>query len=158
MANYQKLQVGTALNIYKSDNANIPFPAIVTSGTGVAPISNELEDSVTGAFITKNVQVGDVVFNTTTGASATVVYVIGEDNLTLNANIFSGASNAYVIYSQNAKEGCVLYIGTGGNLRVLTASGQDVLFTGLLAGTFLPVQVLKVFSTNTTAGNLVALW
>ena len=158
MANYQKLQVGTAINIVTSDNANIPFPNIVTSGTGVAPIPFELEDSVTGAFITKNVQVGDIVYNTSTNASATVVQVISEQNLTLNDNIFSGTSNAYTIYSNNGKEGCVLYIGTGGNLRVLTVSGQDVLFTGVLGGTFLPVQVLKVFKTNTTAANLVALW
>jgi len=158
MANYQKLQVGTALNIYKSDNANIPFPGVVTSGTGVAPIPNELEDSVTGAFVTKNVQVGDVVFNTTTGASATVVYVISEENLTLNANIFTGASDSYVIYTQNAKEACVLYIGTGGNLHVITASGQDVTFANVLGGTFLPVQVLKVLESGTSASNLVALW
>jgi hypothetical protein len=158
MANYQKLQVGTALNIYKSDNANIPIPAVVTSGTGVAPIPNELEDSITGAFITKNVQTGDVVFNTTTGLAATVVTVISEENLTLNANIFTGAVNNYVIYSQNTKEACVLYIGTGGNLRVLTASGQDITFANILGGTFLPVQVLKVFSAGTTASDLVALW
>jgi hypothetical protein len=158
MANYQKLQVGTALNIYKSDNANIPIPSVVTSGTGVAPVANELEDSVTGAFITKNVQTGDVVFNTTTGATATVVQVLGEDNLIMNANIFTGATDSYVIYAQNTKEACVLYVGTGGNLRVLTASGQDVLFTGILGGTFLPVQVLKVFETGTAASNIVALW
>lgn len=158
MANYQKLQVGTALNIYKSDNANIPIPAVVTSGTGVAPVANELEDNVTGVFITKNVQTGDVVFNTTTGESATVVLVINEENLILNANIFTGAVNSYVIYSQNTKEACVLYIGTGGNLRVLTASGQDVTFANVLGGTFLPVQVLKVFSEGTSASNFVALW
>jgi hypothetical protein len=157
MANYQKLQVGTALNIVKSDNANIPFPAVVTLGTGIAPIVNQLEDA-TGAFVTKNVQTGDVVLNVATNLTATVVNVIDEENLTLNANIFTGASNAYIIYSQNGKEGCVLYIGTGGNLTVLTVSGQTVLFSNVLGGTFLPVQVLKVFSTGTTASNIVALW
>jgi len=54
--------------------------------------------------------------------------------------------------------GCVLYIGGAGDLRVLTAGGDDVTFTGVLAGTFLPVQVVRVFSTNTTAANLLALW
>jgi hypothetical protein len=158
MANYQKLQVSTALNIVKSDNANIPFTAVITTGTGVAPVANQLED-VTGAFVTKNVQTGDVVFNTVTNLTATVVQVIDEDNLTLNANIFTGASDAYVIYSQNSpKEGCVLYIGTGGNLRVLTSSSNDVTFYNVLGGTFLPVQVLKVFSTGTSASDLVALW
>lgn len=157
MANYQKLQVGTALNIVKSDNANIPIPAVVTLGTGVAPVANQLEDA-TGQFVTLNVQTGDVVYNTTTGTAATVVLVIDEENLTLNANIFSGATDNYVIYTQNTKEASVLYIGTGGNLRVFTASGQDVTFANVLGGTFLPVQVLKVFSTGTSASNLVALW
>jgi hypothetical protein len=155
MANYQKLQVSTALNIYKSDNANIPFANVIVAGTSAASALNELEDD-TVDFTALNVQVGDVVYNTTTGTAATVVRV-GSNILLLNANLFSAANN-YIVYAQNTKEACVLYIGTGGNLRVLTASGQDVLFTGLLAGTFLPVQVLKVFSTNTTAGNLVALW
>ena len=158
MANYQKLQVATALNIVKSDDANIPFPSVVTAGTGVAPIVNQLEDSSTGAFVTKNVQTGDVVYNMATGLAATVVKVIDEDNLTLNANIFTGLSQAYVIYSNNNKEGCVIYIGTGGNLTVLTASGQRVLFSNVLGGTFLPVQILKIFSTGTTASNFVALW
>jgi hypothetical protein len=158
MANYQKLQTATALAVTKSDNANIPFPAVVTAGTGVAPVANELEDSVTGAFITRNVQVGDVVYNTTTGAAATVVQVINETSLILNANIFTVAVDNYIIYSNNNKEGCVLYVGTGGNLRVLTAGGQDVTFASVLGGTFFPVQVLKVFSTGTSAANIVALW
>jgi len=155
---YQKLQVTTALNIVKSDNANIPFAAVVTSGTGVAPVANELEDSATGLFVTKNVQTGDVVYNTTTGKSATVVQVINEENLIMNADIFTGASDSYVIYANNNKEGCVLYVGTGGNLRVLTASYNDVTFANIVGGSFLPVQVLKVFETSTTASNLVALW
>lgn len=53
---------------------------------------------------------------------------------------------------------CVLYIGGAGNIRVQTAGGDDVVFTGVLAGTFLPVQVTRVFATNTTATNIVALW
>jgi outer membrane protein assembly factor BamB len=155
MANYQKLQVSTALNIYKSDNANIPFANVVVAGTSDAAALNELEDN-TVDFIALNVQIGDVVYNTTTGTAATVT-AITNTILLLNANLFSASGN-YIIYAQNNKEACVLYIGTGGNLRVLTASGQDVLFTGLLGGTFLPVQVLKVFATGTTASNLVALW
>jgi hypothetical protein len=51
-----------------------------------------------------------------------------------------------------------LYVGTGGTLRVITAGGQDVTFNGILGGTFLPVQIDKVFKTGTTATNLIALW
>jgi len=53
---------------------------------------------------------------------------------------------------------CVLFIGGAGNLRVLTAGNDDVTFTGVLAGSFLPVQVTRVFATGTTATNIVALW
>jgi len=157
MANYQKLQVGTALNIFKSDNANIPIPAVITSGISGSVSANQLED-VTGQFVTLNVQTGDVVYNNTTGSAATVTRVLDEENLLLNADIFLASGDSFTIYAQNTKEACVLYIGTGGNLRVLTASGQDVLFTGVLGGTFLPVQVLKVFRTSTSADNFVALW
>lgn len=54
--------------------------------------------------------------------------------------------------------GCVLYIGNGGNVRVLTAGGDDVVFVGVASGTFLPVNVLRVFSTNTGASQIIALW
>jgi len=157
MANYQKLQVGTALNIFKSDNANIPFPSIIATGSSAAVSANQLED-VTGQFVTLNVQTGDVVYNNTTGLVATVTRVLDEENLLLNADIFLASGNSFTIYTQNNKEACVLYVGTGGNLRVLTASGQDVTFANTVGGTFLPVQVLKVFSTGTAASNLVALW
>ena len=53
---------------------------------------------------------------------------------------------------------CVLYIGGAGNLRVLTAGGDDITFNGVLAGSFLPVQVTRVFVTGTSATNIVALW
>jgi hypothetical protein len=155
MANYQKLQVGTALNIYKSDNANIPFANVIVAGTSAASALNELEDD-TVDFIALNVQVGDVVYNTTTGAAATVIGITNTI-LVLNANLFTSANN-YILYAQNTKEACVLYIGTGGNLRVLTASGQDVVFANVVGGTFLPVQVLKVFASGTAASNIVALW
>jgi hypothetical protein len=55
-------------------------------------------------------------------------------------------------------EAFVLYIGTGGNLRVLTATGDDVTFANVLGGTFLPVQVVRVFATGTSATDILALW
>jgi hypothetical protein len=58
----------------------------------------------------------------------------------------------------SGNNGCVLYIGTGGNLRVLTVGGDDVIFTNVQEGTFLPIQVLRVFATSTTALNIIALW
>lgn len=58
----------------------------------------------------------------------------------------------------SGNNGCVLYIGGAGNIKVTTAGGDTVTFTGLLAGMFLPVQVLRVWSTDTTATNIIALW
>ena len=54
--------------------------------------------------------------------------------------------------------GCVLYIGTPGNVRVKTIGGDDVTFTGVYAGQFFPVQVIQVFATGTTSGEIIALW
>ena len=56
--------------------------------------------------------------------------------------------------------GCVLYIGTAGNVKVTTAGGDEVEFIGVNAGTFLPVQVTRVWSTvtATAATNILALW
>lgn len=55
-------------------------------------------------------------------------------------------------------EGCVLYVGTGGILRVLTAGGDDITFNNVPNGTFIPVQVIRVFDSTTTAEHIVALW
>lgn len=157
MANYQKLQTATALNIVSTDNANIPYPNVIETGTATSVVANQLVDSA-ATFSTLNVQTGDVVYNNTTLLAATVVNVIDNTTIVLNANIFLATSDSYTIYAQNGKEACVLYVGTGGKLRVMTASGQDVLFNNILGGSFLPVQVLKVFKTTTTATDLVALW
>jgi len=58
----------------------------------------------------------------------------------------------------SGNNGCVLYIGGAGNIRVTTAGGDDVIFYGILAGSFLPVQVIKVWASDTSVTNVVALW
>ena len=57
-----------------------------------------------------------------------------------------------------SNNGCVLYVGGAGNLKVLTVGGDEVTLTAVPVGTFVPVQVLRVFATGTTATNIVALW
>lgn len=52
----------------------------------------------------------------------------------------------------------VIYVGGAGNVNVLTAQNDTVTFYGLNAGTVIPVQVVKVFSSGTTATNLVAIY
>lgn len=50
-----------------------------------------------------------------------------------------------------------LFVGGAGNLKVRMADGIDVTFTGVAAGTLLPIQVIRVWTTGTTATNIVAL-
>ena len=58
----------------------------------------------------------------------------------------------------SGNNGCVLYVGVTGNVRVLTAGGDDVTLVGVSAGQFIPVQVVKVFATGSTSTNILALW
>lgn len=55
-------------------------------------------------------------------------------------------------------EGCILYIGGAGNIKVLTIGGDEVIFYAVPAGTTLQVRIRRVFSTGTAATNIVALW
>jgi limonene-1,2-epoxide hydrolase len=157
---YQKLQASTAVAIYKSDDANIPNPGAQTITGSITSVSaNKLVDS---AAPFADVKVGDIVFNTTAGTSATVTAVDSTSQLTLNADIFTVAAQSYTVYTQQldllkAGNGCVLYVGVSGDLKVITAAGNEVLFVGVPVG-FFPVQVNKVLSTGTAADSVVALW
>jgi len=51
-----------------------------------------------------------------------------------------------------------LYIGGSGNLKVTMAYGTEVTFTGLAAGSILPVQATKCWSTGSTATFVIALY
>lgn len=156
-----KSQFSRALSVIKSDNANIPYPNAIESGTNTSVVASQLVDS-TATFATLNVQAGDVVYNTTDGTAATVLGVNSETVLVLNANIFTATAKAYVVYSNSSllgttNAGCFLYIGGAGNVAVTTIGGDAVTFNGVTAGSILPVQVLKVASA-TTATLINALW
>lgn len=51
-----------------------------------------------------------------------------------------------------------LYVGTTGDVSVVTKDGNTVTFAAVPAGAILPIRVTKVRSTGTTASNIVALW
>lgn len=57
-----------------------------------------------------------------------------------------------------ASDACVLYTGSGGTIRVLTAGGDDVTLASVPAGVVLPLQIVRVFSATTNATGMVALW
>lgn len=58
----------------------------------------------------------------------------------------------------NLAQPSVLFIGTGGTLKVRTAQGSDVTFTIVNPGTILPVQVIRVWDDGTTATNILAIF
>lgn len=52
-----------------------------------------------------------------------------------------------------------LYVGGAGDVQVDTLGGEEkTLFSSVPAGTIIPVQVVKVWSTSTTATLIVAMW
>ena len=54
--------------------------------------------------------------------------------------------------------GCVLYVGGAGDLTVDTVGGYAVTFVAVPAGSFIPVQVTRVYASGTSATSIVALW
>jgi hypothetical protein len=151
-----------SLRAHPSDNANIAYPNPNESGTSTSVVASKLVDS-TGLFITNSVRTGDVVHNDTLGTAATVVNVDSETQLTLNADIFTATAQAFVVYAMSSQSGlgnpgCKLYVGGTGNVSVVTLGGDTITFAGVPAGTVLPIQVVKLRSTSTTATLVNALW
>jgi hypothetical protein len=54
--------------------------------------------------------------------------------------------------------GAVLYIGTGGNLTITTVGGQTVTLSNVANGSFIPIQVKRVWATGTSASSILALY
>ncbi len=157
-----KSQFSRALAVIKSDNADVPFPAPVKSGTNTSAVTDQLVDT-SGDFINAGVKTGDIVYNTTDGLAATVLSVTSATVIVLNADIFAAAEKVYTIYQASPQTtigntGCNLYIGGAGNLKVTTIGGDIITFTAVPVGSVLPVQVIKLHSTGTTATLVNALW
>lgn len=50
-----------------------------------------------------------------------------------------------------------IYVGIGGNVKVRSLLGQAVTFTNVPNGSILPIQVDMVYSTDTTAADIISL-
>ena len=173
---YQKLQAGRVLQVVPADGINIPNPAATaaegtTSADGRA--ANQLIDA-TATFLNDKIKVGDIIYGNAAGSSiptvaATVKEVVNDttievENSTTGAATLFNTGLPYKIYSQvdNPQNGCCLYIGDvagGTDVEVITAGGDvKILFKGVNAGQFMPVNVLRVYKSNTTAASILALW
>lgn len=51
-----------------------------------------------------------------------------------------------------------VYVGGAGNIVAVDKDGNAVTFNGATAGSILPIRVMRINATNTTATNLVALY
>jgi hypothetical protein len=154
---YQKLQASRALVVYTSDTIDIPNPAgagISSTTTGAA--AGKLIDT-TQDFIAAGVKRGDIIYS----VGPIVATVTAVDSATqLSVTTAVGLSRAYTLYNTPdiPNNGAVLYVGDAGDVDVITAGGDEVTFTSVLAGSFIPVQVTRVKDTSTTASGIIALW
>jgi hypothetical protein len=153
---YLKLQVSKGIAVSPSDSTPLPNPEfIMTTGATTATTASKLVDS--GASFTTTVEVGNIVINTTDNTMTNITGVDSGTTLSVADDIFTSGED-YTIYKQPETGGCILYVGGSGNIKLTTASGSILTFNGLNAGTFVPVQTVKVFNTGTTATNIIALW
>jgi hypothetical protein len=51
-----------------------------------------------------------------------------------------------------------LYVGTGGDLAVRMVGGETVTLVGVPAGTLLPLRVVRVLASGTSAGDILGFW
>jgi hypothetical protein len=157
-----KTTFSRALRAHPSDNADIAYPNQIAGGSNTTVTAFKLINSA-ALYVTKNVKTGDVVHNDTAGTAATVVSVDSQTQLTLNADIFTSTAQVYAVYAMSSQTGmgnpgCFLYVGGTGNVSVVTIGGDIIVFNGVPAGTTLPIQVVKLRSTGTTATLINALW
>ena len=154
----QTLQASRAISVIPDDNIVIPMPYVAASGTKkLGTLPTTLED-LTATFITDNVKVGDVVYNTTNVAIATVTSVNSETVLTMSVGLGGVTADDYIIYTAGNNNSCLIYVGVGGDVAIETSAGDQVTLVGLPTGSFVPVHIVKVMSTGTTATSIIALW
>ena len=175
-----------AVEVRKSNNINIPQPGSYISGTNSAGgfggdtiidlNANFLGVSNPGnTGFSNKVAIGDVVYIDDVLGSPVVGLVsevVSNTSIKVSEVLASGTS-AYKIYRSNGKyngplseqgktgiEGYSLYVGGGGsgNLSVIPAGSEDtVLLKGVAAGSFIPLQVVRVNSTGTDVTDILAL-
>ena len=169
MASNQPTQ---ALNVVPSDEINIPEPDAYITGTKNST-GTTITDTSANFLGTTNpaatgyanrVSVGDVVY-VIDGATITIVRVTSvtdNNNLVVSAAVPTGVK-PYQIYRsngdfKNVSEGFSLFVGKGGNIAVVPASSdQVVVLENIPDSSFIPLQVKRVNSTDTTATKIIAL-
>jgi len=69
-----------------------------------------------------------------------------------------GATTFTASDTVNLETPSVIYVGGTGNVKVTTAQGDETTFVGVAAGSVIPVQVVRVWVTGTTATNMLRIY
>jgi len=158
---YQRLQVTRALPVHATTTGiNIPDPDFAgITGTNATSGTSKLTVAAADTFTANTVQAGYIVENVTSGDYARVTAIDSGTQLSLSGNIFTAAGDDYQIYSQSTR-GCILYVGGTGDLKVVTAAGDEVTYKAVQKGTFLPIQVIRIVTLSGTglAADFIAHW
>jgi hypothetical protein len=82
---------------------------------------------------------------------------------TTSPGLAGPASHAFAVTPNDAIDLAVvtrgLYVGTGGDLSlVLKGDGNPVSFVGVAGGSVLPLRIVRVRATGTTAADIVGLF
>jgi hypothetical protein len=85
--------------------------------------------------------------NTFQGFNAVDVTPSDTNNILVGGTTIDGLEN-----------GVCLYVGSGGDIKVTMIGGQVVTFVNVPNGSFLPIQVNKVWSSGTGASDIIGLY
>ena len=84
------------------------------------------------------------------------------DNFSRQKTLTNDPFTNAVLVSPNDEEDLeavtrAVYVGGTGNMKVTMQDSGTVLFTGIPAGTVLPIRVKRIWSTTTNATTIIAL-
>ena len=130
---YAGIYVGTACNIMFNFSGD---KDAVDSGTATATTTNKLVDSA--QKFTETVQLRDLVVNTTDGTVAFVSAIDSDTTLSL-VDVANSASNIMAdteVYEIH----------------------RPIVFQNVAAGSFLPIEVSRIYNTGTTADDIMAIY
>lgn len=112
-------------------------------------------------FITDGVQPGDVVYNVSISVGGAKIVQINSETEIVVEGIAASAGQSISIL-KGSTETAVLYVGTNPAgtvvLKVRTSGGDDITFHNPPEGSFLPVQVKRLYNTGTTVTDVLALF
>ncbi len=159
------------MELFKEQNTkllgNIPYVVLlfglILTAVGTLFLDGQTNPAATGYYA--RVAAGDVVYEPSTGTIAQVESVDSNTQLTLSAPGLGGGA-AFDIYRGNGglsnnkqgQEGFSLLVGTAGDLTVIPAASENpVVLKNVANNSYVPLQVIRVFDSGTTASDILAL-